>query len=64
MAHLEPTARALGCTRELAGILDILADGAGYQRMRAAVEADGVGGAESPDDLRGAVRAMLVPPGG
>ena len=64
VAHLEPTAAALGCTRELAGILDILADGAGYQRMRAAVEADGAGGAESPDDLRGAVRAMLVPPGG
>ena len=54
----------LGCTRELAGILDILADGAGYQRMRAAVEADAVGGAGGADDLRGAVRAMLVPPGG
>ncbi len=56
VARLEPTARSLGCTRELAGILDILADGAGYQRMRAAVD--------GADDLRGAVRAMVVRPGG
>ncbi|HYN67949.1 MAG TPA: glutamate--cysteine ligase [Ornithinibacter sp.] len=58
VARLEHTARSLGCTRELAGILDILADGAGYQRMRAAVDAD------DTDDLRGAVRAMVVRPGG
>ena len=42
--HLEPTARDLDCTRELAGIEDILPDGAGYQRMRAAVSALVVGG--------------------
>ena len=52
--RLEPTARTLGCTAELAGIEDILRRGAGYQRMQAAVTADGSG------DLRAAVRAMLV----
>ncbi|MBK8468406.1 MAG: glutamate--cysteine ligase [Actinomycetales bacterium] len=54
LARLQPTARHLRCTRELAGIEDILRDGAGYQRMRAAVPDDGTG------DLRAAVRAMLV----
>ena len=53
--RLDPVARRLGCTRELAGIADILRRGAGYQRMREALDAD-------PDhDLRAAVRAMLVP---
>ena len=55
--QLEPTARRLACTRELAGIEDILRRGAGYQRMREAVTADGTG------DLRAAVRAMLVSDG-
>ncbi|GAA5032146.1 glutamate--cysteine ligase [Terrabacter aeriphilus] len=54
LEQLQPTARRLGCTAELAGIEDILRDGAGYQRMRAAVAADGTG------DLRAAVRAMLI----
>ena len=57
LTRLEPTARKLGCTRELAGIEDILRNGAGYQRMRDAVAADGTG------DLRAAVRAMLVTSG-
>ena len=52
--RLEPVARRLGCTAELAGIEDILHRGAGYQRMQAAVAADGSG------DLCAAVRAMLV----
>jgi carboxylate-amine ligase len=52
--RLEPVARRLGCTSELAGVEDILRRRAGYQRMRAAVEADPSG------DLRAAVRAMLV----
>ena len=50
-----PPAR-LGCTRELAGITDILDAGAGYQRMRAAAEADGA------IDLQAAVREMVVHP--
>ena len=54
--RLEPTARTLGCTRELAGIGDILDAGAGYQRMRAAAEVEGA------VDLRAAVRAMVVHP--
>ena len=54
LGRLEPTARTLGCTRELAGITGILDAGAGYQRMRAAAEADGTG------DLRAAVREMVV----
>jgi carboxylate-amine ligase len=57
LERLQPTARRLACTRELAGIEDILRDGAGYQRMRAAVTDDGSG------DLRAAVRAMLVSDG-
>ena len=57
LTRLEPTARKLGCTRELAGIEDILRNGACYQRMRDAVAADGTG------DLRAAVRAMLVTSG-
>lgn len=52
--RLEPTARRVGCTAELAGVEDVLRRGAGYQRMRAAVDADPEG------DLRAAVRAMLV----
>lgn len=52
--RLEPTARRLGCTAELAGVEDVLRRGAGYRRMRAAVDADPEG------DLRAAVRAMLV----
>ncbi|GAB3883780.1 glutamate--cysteine ligase [Terrabacter terrigena] len=55
LEQLQPTARRLGCTQELAKIEDILRDGAGYQRMRSAVMADGSG------DLRAAVRSMLVP---
>ena len=58
LGRLEPTARTLGCTRELAGITGILDAGAGYQRMRAAAEADGTG------DLRAAVREMVVPAAG
>ncbi len=54
LEQLQPTARRLGCTRELGGIEDILRDGAGYQRMRDAVAAEGAG------DLRAAVKAMLV----
>ncbi|MEW1955548.1 glutamate--cysteine ligase [Terrabacter sp. NPDC080008] len=54
LEQLQPTASRLGCTRELAGIEDILRDGAGYQRMREAVAAEGAG------DLRAAVKAMLV----
>jgi carboxylate-amine ligase len=54
LVRLGPTARSLGCTRELAGISDILAAGAGYQRMRAAVDRNGTG------DLRAAVREMVV----
>jgi carboxylate-amine ligase len=54
LEQLQPTARRLACTSELAGVEDILRDGAGYQRMRAAVIEDGSG------DLRAAVRAMLV----
>ena len=54
LTRLEPTARDLQCTRELAGIEDILRDGAGYQRMRAAVLENETG------DLRAAVRAMVV----
>jgi carboxylate-amine ligase len=56
LERLQPTARALGCTRQLAGITDILDAGAGYQRMRAAAEADGA------VDLRAAVREMVVHP--
>ena len=41
LERLAPTARTLGCTRELAGITDILDAGAGYQRMRAAAQAGG-----------------------
>ncbi|XVX19191.1 glutamate--cysteine ligase [Actinomycetota bacterium] len=52
LEQLAPTARKLGCEAELAGIEDMVARGAGYQRMRAAV---GDGG-----DTREAVRAMLV----
>jgi carboxylate-amine ligase len=54
LTQLEPTARALGCDRELAGVDALLQGGAGYLRMREAVAADGTG------DLRAAVRAMLV----
>ena len=54
LTQLEPTARALGCDRELAGVDELLQGGAGYLRMREAVAADGTG------DLRAAVRAMLV----
>jgi glutamate---cysteine ligase / carboxylate-amine ligase len=56
LGRLEPTARTLGCTRELAGVTDILDAGAGYQRMRAAAEADGA------IDLQAAVREMVVHP--
>jgi carboxylate-amine ligase len=56
LERLQPTARALGCTRQLAGITDILDAGAGYQRMRAAAEAHGA------IDLRAAVREMVVHP--
>ena len=52
--RLAPVARRLGCERELAGIEDMLRAGAGYQRMRDAVAADGEG------DLRTAVRTLLV----
>jgi glutamate---cysteine ligase / carboxylate-amine ligase len=58
LEQLQPTARRLACTSELAGVEGILRDGAGYQRMRAAVIEDGSG------DLRAAVRAMLVSDGG
>ena len=52
--RLQPVARRIGCTRELAAVEDILRRGAGYQQNRTAVEAH-------PDgDLRAAVRAMLV----
>lgn len=51
--RLTPVARRLGCERELAGVEAIMTRGAGYQRMRAAVQASG--GA-----LREATRAMLV----
>ena len=54
LERLEPTARTLGCTRELAGITDILDAGAGYQRMRAAAEADG------SIDLQAAVRPAVA----
>ncbi|TQM61995.1 glutamate--cysteine ligase [Humibacillus xanthopallidus] len=54
LTQLEPTARTLGCSAELAGVEDILRGGAGYLRMRDAVAADARG------DLRAAVRAMLV----
>lgn len=54
LTALEPTARDLNCTRELAGIENLLRDGAGYQRMRAAVRQNQTG------DLRAAVRAMVV----
>jgi glutamate---cysteine ligase / carboxylate-amine ligase len=57
LERLAPTARTLGCTRELAGITDILDAGAGYQRMRAAAEANGA------VDLMAAVREMVVPAG-
>ena len=58
LERLEPTARTLGCTGELAGITDILDAGAGYQRMRAAAQVDG------GVDLRAAVRQMVVRPTG
>ena len=54
LEELQPTARRLGCIRELAGIEQILSHGAGYQRMRDAVAQDGTG------DLRAAVREMVV----
>jgi carboxylate-amine ligase len=57
LERLAPTARLLGCTAELAGITDILDAGAGYQRMRAAAEANGT------LDLRAAVLGMVVPAG-
>jgi len=62
LGHLAPTARSLGCTRELAGIADILDAGAGYQRMRAAAESGGADDGEV--DLRAAVREMVVPADG
>jgi carboxylate-amine ligase len=54
LTTLEPTARDLRCSRELTGVEDLLRDGAGYQRMRAAVRQNQTG------DLRAAVRAMVV----
>ncbi len=57
LERLQPTARRLACTGELAGIEHILREGAGYQRMREAVTKDSTG------DLRAAVRAMLVSEG-
>ncbi|GAB97323.1 carboxylate-amine ligase [Kineosphaera limosa] len=53
LERLTPTARRLGCERELAGIERIVARGAGYQRMRAAVAAGN-------GDIREAARAMLI----
>ncbi len=41
LVRLEPTAARLGCTTELAGIADIVAGGASYQRQRAVAEQTG-----------------------
>lgn len=50
--RLEPVAADLGCTRELAGVLTLLDNGAGYQRQRALAAAhDG--------DLRAVTRALV-----
>ncbi len=39
LVRLEPTASRLGCTAELAGVADIVARGASYQRQRRVAEA-------------------------
>ena len=41
LVRLEPTAARLGCTTELAGVADIVAGGASYQRQRAVAERTG-----------------------
>jgi glutamate---cysteine ligase / carboxylate-amine ligase len=46
--RLEPVARRLGCSKELADIEGILQRGAGYQRQRRIA-------AENDDDLRAVV---------
>jgi carboxylate-amine ligase len=43
VAELAPVAQRLGCAAELAGVLDILEDGASYQRQRAVAAAHGDG---------------------
>jgi carboxylate-amine ligase len=41
VAELQPTARALGCVKELDYVLDILRQGASYERQRAVIESGG-----------------------
>lgn len=41
LTRLEPTAARLGCATELAGVADIVAGGASYQRQRAVAERTG-----------------------
>ncbi|GAB2452503.1 glutamate--cysteine ligase [Xylanimonas ulmi] len=43
VAELEPAAERLGCVAELAGVLDIVEQGASYQRQRAVAAAHGPG---------------------
>ncbi|PZR54907.1 glutamate--cysteine ligase [Xylanimonas oleitrophica] len=57
VAELEPVAQRLGCTQELAGVLDILERGASYQRQRAVAAAHG---ADGGNDGLEAVVAHLV----
>lgn len=50
--QLAPTARRLGCERELAGVPEIVRRGAGYQRQRRVAD-------QHDGDLRAVVRALV-----
>jgi carboxylate-amine ligase len=52
LTRLEPVAKSLGCTNELAAVADIWRDGASYQRQRRVAE-------EHDGDLRAVVDALV-----
>jgi glutamate---cysteine ligase / carboxylate-amine ligase len=53
VTRLEPVARSLGCSAELAAVFDICRDGASYQRQRRVAE-------EHDGDLRAVVDALVA----
>jgi carboxylate-amine ligase len=52
LTRLEPVAKSLGCTNELAAVADIWRDGASYQRQRRVAE-------DHDGDLRAVVDALV-----
>jgi carboxylate-amine ligase len=53
VTRLEPVAKSLGCSTELAAVFDICRDGASYQRQRRVAE-------EHDGDLRAVVDALVA----